>query len=244
MPSWNIHTAHVERLLTRHDAQDLGIADVNAFLFGNYVPDIYLGFMVPDTTFRIDYCLTHLAEPGLTPLPEADRFWNSCIARRLPTVDARVSLTLGVWAHLVADRIYNGNFKAFCATHDTPRGDELRVMKQGDFNLFGHTLGISSLVEVTPDLLDAANSFRQYSVLPADAKRAVEVANAIVCGELAQPNHDAYQLLTDEWLTDTFDECDGILGGWLLAWQELARAGKPVKAADVRAKAGLPAFGE
>ena len=244
MPSWNIHTAHVERLLAEHQAQDLGITDVNAFLFGNYVPDIYLGFMVQDTTFRIDYCLTHMAKPSLTPLPDADQFWDNCIVKRRPANDVRLSLTLGVWAHLVADRVYNGDFREFCETRKTPHGDELRILKQGDFNQFGHSLGISSLVEVTPELLEAANKFRQYSVLPDDVKRAADVANAIVRGELAKPDHDTYQLLTIEWLTNTFDECNEILSRWLMAWQELEREGRPISASEVRAKASLPTFKE
>lgn len=240
MPSWNIHTAHVERLLAEHQAEDLGIADVNSFLFGNYVPDIYLGFMVPDTTFRIDYCLTHMAKPRLIPLPDADQFWNNCVSRRRPTTDSGLSLTLGAWAHLVADRVYNGTFRDFCQTHDTPHGDELRLMKQGDFDLFGHSLGISSTVEITPELLDAANRFRQYSVLPDDVRKSVDVANAIVQGEDVKPVPDDYQLLSAEWMAGTFGQCNERLGAWLAAWQELERDGSPVKADDVRAKAGLP----
>ena len=240
MPSWNIHTAHVERLLAEHRAEDLGIADVNAFLFGNYVPDIYLGFMVQDTTFRIDYCLTHLATPSVTPIPDAAEFWDTCIARRRPKTDSAMSLTLGAWAHLVADRIYNGNFRDFCATRDTPQGDELRLLKQGDFHLFGHSLDISSLVEVTPDLLDAANRFRPYSILPDDVRRATDVANAIVGGHDVKSYPETFQLLTEEWMNATFDTCADLLGAWLVAWQELERDGMPVKSADVRAKAGLP----
>ena len=53
MPSWNIHTAHVERLLREEGADALGVSDVNAFLFGNLAPDVYVGYMVPDTTYRI-----------------------------------------------------------------------------------------------------------------------------------------------------------------------------------------------
>ena len=44
MPSWNIHTAHVERLLREEGAARLGVRDVNAFLFGNFLPDIYVGY--------------------------------------------------------------------------------------------------------------------------------------------------------------------------------------------------------
>ena len=39
MPSWNI-LPHVERLLAEYDQEELGIHDVNCFLFGNLVPDI------------------------------------------------------------------------------------------------------------------------------------------------------------------------------------------------------------
>ncbi len=60
MPSWNIHTAHVERLLREHGASELGIDDKDAFLMGNLLPDVYVGYMVPDATWRIDYKLTHL----------------------------------------------------------------------------------------------------------------------------------------------------------------------------------------
>lgn len=236
MPSWNIHTAHVERLLAEHRAQDLGIEDVNAFLFGNYVPDIYLGFMVQDTTFRIDYCLTHLATPSVTPIPNADKFWDTCIARRRPKDASAVSLTLGAWAHLVADRIYNGSFRDFCETRDTPQGDELRLLKQGDFHLFGHSLNISSLVEVTPELLDAANRFRPYSILADDVRRATDVANAIVRGAEVKSYPETYRLLTEEWMNSVFDACDELLGKWLVAWQELERDGKSATAADVRAE--------
>ena len=57
MPSWNIHTAHVERLLREHGASELGIGDKDAFLMGNLLPDVYVGYMVPDATWRIDYKL-------------------------------------------------------------------------------------------------------------------------------------------------------------------------------------------
>ena len=55
MPSWNIHTAHVERLLREHGASELGIGDKDAFLMGNLLPDVYVGYMVPDASWRIDY---------------------------------------------------------------------------------------------------------------------------------------------------------------------------------------------
>lgn len=245
MPSWNIHTAHVERLLARCPGDKLGIADANAFLFGNYVPDIYVGFMVPDVSYHIDYCMTHAAAVNRIPLPDGDYFWDRYIAKRMPKTPAGASLALGAWAHLVTDRCYNSRFRVFCHTHDTPMGELLRVQKQADFDLFGRALSISREVEVTPALLEAAYSFVPYRIGHQDVMRAAEVANDIV-RENAVPASDAnhYQLLPREWMVDAFDACDELLAIWLLAWRKLVHEGARCMAADVRERAGLPALRE
>ena len=240
MPSWNIHTAHVERLFAQHDPQDLGIADANTFLFGNFAPDIYVGFMVPDVSFRIDYCTTHLARISLIPVADADLFWNLYIAYRTPTSPAGMSLVLGAWAHLLADRYYNGNFRRFWQTHDVPGGDEQRIRKQADFDLFGHYLGISSHVETTPELLQAAWDFKPYRILDVDVARSINVADAIVEQAAQTPAFDTYRLLDEKWLTGVFESCNDRIVCWLQAWRELAAEGGSILAADVRARAGLP----
>ena len=127
MPSWNVHTAHVEHLLASRKPAELGIEDANAFLFGNYVPDIYVGFMVPGVSMHIDYCITHVAKISKIPVCNADFFWNQNIAYRMPFTPAGRSLMLGTWAHLVADRYFNGTFRTFWAEHDMELGDELRI---------------------------------------------------------------------------------------------------------------------
>ncbi|MGN0287165.1 MAG: hypothetical protein ACI4B6_05805 [Atopobiaceae bacterium] len=76
MPSWNIHTAHVQTLLGSHDAHELGIVGVNEFLFGNYVPDVYVGYMVKNPSKVIDYRKTHFADAAFIPAPRADEFWR------------------------------------------------------------------------------------------------------------------------------------------------------------------------
>ena len=241
MPSWNIHTAIVEQLLDDYDARALGIADANAFLFGNFIPDVYVGFMVPDASMRIDYCITHLADINTTPIPDADRFWNFYVARRPQTTPAGISLTLGAWAHLVADRIFNGRFRTWCGGRETPSGDALRIAKQADFDVFGRSLDISSHVETTPELLDAAWTFKPYRILAEDVKRAVEVASAIVCAEKTPlPDEGAYQLLDSAWMQDVLGDCVKRLAAWLATWQQLEADSAPRTAADVRVHAGLP----
>jgi len=222
MPSWNIHTAHVERLLAENEAAALGIADVNAFLFGNYVPDVYLGFMVPDTTYRIDYCLTHLADVHAIPIPDADRFWDHNVRRRSPDSPAGKSLVLGAWAHLFADQWYNTRFRVFVGERGLAINDDLRIRKQSDFDLFGRSFDLSSYVRVTPELLEAGRRFRPYSILPDDVQKAVDVASAIVGGSAPARGLDDYQLLGSEWMTETFEECTSELATWLRAWGEHA----------------------
>ena len=238
MPSWNIHIAQVERFLDGCRTQDFGIADDNAFLFGNFVPDIYVGFMVPDVTMRIDYRVTHMAKGCLIPVPDADRFWDGYIAGSRPMDDVRLSLTLGAWAHILADRFYNGRFRTFWQTHDMPEGEQLRVQKQTDFHLFGRSLALSRHVDITPELLEAAHAYGQYSVLADDVARSVAVASDIVHGN--EPVEGDYQLLTPEWMTSVFDDCDERLRIWLAAWQRLAARGGDIHAASIRAEAALP----
>ena len=241
MPSWNIHTAIVENLLDAHDAEALGIADANAFLFGNYVPDVYVGFMVPDASMRIDYCITHLAAINTTPISDADRFWDLYVARRKPLEPACTSLTLGAWAHLVADRFFNGRFRTWCNTRETPSGDELRIAKQADFAIFGQSLDIANHVEVTPELLDAAWEFRPYRILSEDVERTVAVAGEIVrAAGKPLPDEEEYQLLGTAWMQGVLDECVNRLAVWLTAWQQLEAEDAPRTASDVRRQAGMP----
>lgn len=239
MPSWNIHTAHAEKLLADYGSEELGIGDANAFLFGNYVPDIYLGFMVESTTFRIDYCLTHMAEPNVTPVPDADRFWNLYVCRR-PMPPSKRSLALGAWAHLVADRFYNGRFRAYACKPGFPEGEELRACKQADFDTFGRSFALASRVRIDEGLFDAAASFRPYSILLEDVARTVAKADQIVAAHKVPAEATAYRLIEPDWLKATFSLCDERLKVWLAAWKSLDERGLGATAADVREKAGLP----
>lgn len=197
MPSWNIHTAHVERLLREEGADALGITDVNAFLMGNLAPDIYVGYMVPNITHRIDYKLTHLALREHIPLPRADEFWEFYVACQ----DQVSDLTLGAWAHLVADHVYNRHTRAYLERIGMEPGEKARVGKQSDFALFGRTLDISMVPYVDEALLAQCADFPQYSIAEKDARAAADVARAIVEKNRAEhvTGEPEYQLLTAEF---------------------------------------------
>ncbi len=204
MPSWNIHTAHVERLLREEGAEALGIRDVNAFLLGNFAPDIYVGYMVPKTTYRIDYKLTHLAQRAHIPLPRHEDFWDFYVAGR----DRVSDLTLGAWAHLVCDCVYNAHTRAYLEKVGVTPGERARVGKQGDFALFGRTLDISLVPHVDEALLGQCAEFGPYTILERDARAAVDVAVGIV--ERNRVEHvtgtPTYQLLTAEFFESARQE--------------------------------------
>ena len=218
MPSWNIHTAHVERLLREEGVEALGIRDVNAFLLGNFVPDIYVGYMVPDITYRIDYKLTHLTQRAHIPLPRHEDFWDFYVAGQRYVSD----LTLGAWAHLVCDHVYNAHTRAYLAKIGVPAGERARVGKQGDFALFGRTLDISLVPHVDDALLGQCAEFGSYAILERDARSAVDVAVGIV--EKNRTEHvtgtPTYQLLTADFFESARQEAHETLVSGLKRFAE------------------------
>lgn len=212
MPSWNIHTAHVERLLREEGAEALGVTDVNAFLLGNLAPDIYVGYMVPDITYRIDYKLTHQALREHIPLPSYDEFWNFYVARQERVSD----LVLGAWAHLATDHVYNAHTRRYLELIGVKPGEKARIGKQADFALFGRTLDISLVPHVDDALLAQCASFPPYTILERDARATADTARRIV--EKNQEEHvsgtPTYQLLSTEFFDTARQEAhDTIVRG-------------------------------
>lgn len=215
MPSWNIHTAHVERLLREEEPQALGIDDTNCFLFGNFVPDVYVGYMVPDPTTKIEYRETHLADPMHIPKPRTGEFWERFVA----SGDAS-DVTLGAWAHLVCDNVYNGAVREWNAAHGVRNGEQTRIRKQGDFDKFGRTLPISMKVSVTPLLLEECEAFPQYPVLEPDVRKAVVVADRIVDENVVHEFEidPEYSLLSQDFFLETFERVNDRLLSRLRAY--------------------------
>ena len=220
MPSWNMHTAHVERLLAEEDPARLGVRDPNCFLFGNYVPDVYVGYMVPEPSHVIDYRVTHEAESDPIPVPRHRAFWDRFLARGHAS-----DVTLGAWCHLVCDATYNQATRDLLAERGLGVTRETRVMKQGDFATFGRTLPISRRVEATDELLRQCAEFPHYPILAADVRAACAVACGIV--EDNERRHidgvPEYRLLDEAWFLDTFERVNALLLEGLRAYASAAR---------------------
>ena len=218
MPSWNIHIAHVEHLLATEDASVLGISDVNSFLYGNLLPDVYVGYLVHDISKEIKYVVTHVSKVEPIPVPSYDTFWD----RYVTAGDggrACSDLTLGCWAHLVCDATYNAATREWLANHGMEPGEEARIAKQSDFASFGKTLGISLVPKATDELRRQCEEFPQYEIVWQDVLASLEVARRTVeeshANELGNELH--FELFTEEFFERTTRVCherllEGLLG--------------------------------
>lgn len=201
MPSWNLHCAHAQYVLDNYDYKKLGIEDPNCFVFGNYVPDIYVGYMVQPITKTIRYTTTHFAVPETIPIPSYNEFWDVAIQSSLDLGHRVDDIVLGTWAHLVADNIYNTYTKIWLKENNVPEGEHARVMKQGDFEKYGRTLSLKYKCEPSIRLLKQSKGFCMYSIEEVDVRASVEVANSIVdrasrYDEYFVPD---YELFTSWW---------------------------------------------
>lgn len=209
MPSWNIHTAHAEKLLADVAPGVVGVRDVNAFMFGNVVPDIYVGYVVPDISRKIAYTDTHVARPDFIPKPNAALFYERYVRTALEPHD----LVLGAWAHLLCDHYYNLRTNEYIARIGVKPGEQMRIRKQADFDMFGRTLCISSVPKATDELIAQCAAFPQYAIEKADVLATIRVQQSIVRKNADEhiEGTPTYSLLTPEFFSQTFAEVDAIL---------------------------------
>ena len=240
MPSWNIHIAQTEKLLGRDGAVKDVVHDPDIFLFGNVVPDIFVGYML-EVDHIIRYTETHCAKSEPIPKPREWEFWDRFVvpaayAAGLHAVSSAIEweegafasssapdsampatgsdsaardildITLGAWAHLLADNIWNTRVHEYLTAHGGVPNDSFRIKKQSDFDSWGKTFRISSIPRETPELVYAAEHFPQYTIAPNYTHDTIVVIHEIVRENGGNPVHAPYQLLTDEFFDNAFNE--------------------------------------
>lgn len=207
MPSWNIHTAHVEGLLATQSAAELGIEDVDAFLFGNFVPDIYVGYVVPDVSHKIPYKDTHLVDPTFIPSPNAALFYERYLMGECTDV------VLGAWTHLLCDHYYNRRTNEYISRIGVAPGEQTRIRKQSDFDAFGRTLSISRVPKASEGILSQCKEFPQYAIGEQDVLATIRAQEGIVHRNAAEhlDTEPEYLLLTQEFFESTYRQVDSVL---------------------------------
>ena len=241
MPSWNIHMAQTERLFTHMSEKTFPVSEKNIFVFGNLVPDIFVGYMVPGIKPCISYGKTHFAVPSKIPLPNELEFWNLYIgdqsqppkdspccncqigpmsndlefhqSKRFTKKDNVDAIVLGIWAHLATDNIWNDRTRKFANVHQIQITDSLRVAKQADFDIYGRTQYLGKGPFVTEELLNSSKKMVQYPLSKQIVIKTCAIAQKIV--EDAHHNKNEinkqYQLFDKMWLDKTMEITDDFL---------------------------------
>lgn len=238
MPSWNIHIAHADRLLEK-GAGCLGV-DIqypDAFLLGNVAPDVHIGFMVPEYSHKVRYGRTHQSYPGTLPIPSYRRYQRNfmgglnpaeyllqtdfiqpnktyCTEAQRALVDQRQlrEFIVGIWCHLVCDHVYNTHTRAFLRAHHIPTGEDARIRKQADFDVYGHSLKMSCLPEESDALYAVAAAYPQYGFTHSDVYKTLQVIQRIA-EENRQNSVSApqYQMLDIAFFSSAYKEAEETL---------------------------------
>ena len=115
-------------------------------------------------------------------------------------------MVLGAWVHLLADNIWNTRVNEFLDSIGGKPSEEFRIKKQRDFDQFGKTLSIESIVRASDRLVAAAQAFPQYAIRRDDTLYATGVIHEIVRTNPGSKKHAPYRLLNDEFFSATFAE--------------------------------------
>ena len=238
MPSWNVHIAHADRLLEK-GAGYLGV-DIHypdAFLLGNVAPDVHIGFMVPDYSHKVRYGRSHQSYPGSLPIPSYKRYQRNfmdglnpaeyllqtvfiqpnvsyCSAEQRSLVDQRQlrEFIVGIWCHLVCDHVYNTHTRAFLRAHHIPTGEDARIRKQADFDVYGRSLDMNRLPEASDELFAVAAAHPQYGFTHSDVEQTLQVIQRIAeenrQNSVSSPQ---YQMLDTEFFSSAYKEAEETL---------------------------------
>lgn len=104
MPSWGIHFATAKRV------NELLKLDENQFLFGNILPDLPNGYLIPEIQFQKSYNETHYIDCGcdnylnLPKIPNSNSFYNQY------KTHFENAVIVGYYVHLLTDQYWNTEF--------------------------------------------------------------------------------------------------------------------------------------
>ncbi len=205
----------------------------DAFLLGNVAPDVHIGFMVPGYSHKVRYGRSHQSYPGSLPIPSYKRYQRNfmdglnpaeyllqtdfiqpnvsyCLAEQRSLVNQRQlrEFIVGIWCHLVCDHVYNAHTRAFLRAHHIPTGEDARIRKQADFDVYGRSLDMNRLPEASDELFAVAAAHPQYGFTHSDVEQTLQVIQRI-----AEENRQnsvscpQYQMLDTEFFSSCLSKC-------------------------------------
>ena len=132
--------------------------------------------------------------------------------RRLVNQRQLREFIVGIWCHLVCDHVYNSHTRAFLRAHHIPTGEDARIRKQADFDVYGRSLDMNRLPEASEELFAVAAAYPQYGFTHSDVEQTLQVIQRIA----EENRHNSvsspqYQMLDTAFFLSAYKEAEDIL---------------------------------
>lgn len=200
MPNWKTHLEVGKRLnkYLKYDEEEL-----NMFLFGSILPDINNSHIVTDISEKIGHDVTHIRKQKNLSYIEFYNKYSEEIINNNP-------LFVGYLAHIYTDEIWNDHFyqKNEIIQMKDKSHDELRIMKQKDFEIYNSKF-VDNIIELDniTELLEQITKIAEVSITKEDIEKVIEfIRNQKgITGELKLHTEDELAKLLDETIIKIYE---------------------------------------
>ena len=200
MPNWKTHLEVGKRLnkYLKYDKKEF-----NMFLIGSILPDVNNSYIVTDISEKIGHDVTHIRKQKN---PSYIEFYN----KYLEEIINNNPIFVGYLAHIYTDEIWNNHFyqKNEIIQMKDKSHDELRIMKQKDFEIYNSKF-VDNIIELDniTELLEQIAKIAEVSITKEDIEKVIEfIRNQKgITGELKLHTEDELAKLLDETIIKIYE---------------------------------------
>lgn len=200
MPNWKTHLEVGKRL---NKYLKYNEKDFNFFLLGSILPDINNSHIVTDISEKISHDITHIRK---LKNPSYIEFYNKYSAEILKYNP----IFVGYLAHIYTDEMWNSHFyqKAEIIEMTDKSHDELRVMKQKDFEIYNSKF-VENIIELDNNLevLEQISKISEISIIKEDIEKVIDFLKNQkgINGELMLHTEEELNKLMNETVKQIYD---------------------------------------
>ena len=225
MPSWGIHLEIANKLAKKLNLEGM---DKNNFIFGNILPDINNGYVIPNVKIVIPHEMTHFSEKR-----DNNPTYINFYKKYKDKLDNKV--ILGYFVHVVSDLYFNNMTYTEYGIYDSSGnriglrlndgtemigdGEQRRATKTNDFKIFADYIYNNSNLEnlkYNDEIIKSLKVIEEIDVNEQDMKNAIEYINKCINKEISvspEESNATYKVFSEEDLKKRTDICiDFILG--------------------------------
>lgn len=226
MPSWSIHLSVAGKVYEKFHKR-YGWLGENEFLFGNILPDLFEGHVVPGLSCVVDDYSTHFPKQqtikGVTiPIPDLKRFLEQYQDK------LKNSVIFGYYCHLFTDCFWNRFFFENTLREKRKKDhlpqvilqtgeirelpfQEVNAMKQNDFRIFCQHLSQTETIiypNFSNKILDEVKQIKEFNFTKKDIEKTIDFIHKNLC-DFEKTSFTEYLLFSKEKMNQIYEK--GIL---------------------------------